>query len=126
MKAFLLVFLGAGAGGALRHAVGLAATRWLGTGFPYGTLAVNVIGGLVVGALVEWFALRFDPGQSWRIFLVTGLLGGFTTFSAFSLDFATLWEDGRLGIALGYAVASVVLSLAAIFAGLWLARAALA
>ena len=122
MKAFRLVFLGAGAGGALRHAVGLAATRWLGTGFPYGTLAVNVIGGLVVGALVEWFALRFDPGQSWRIFLVTGLLGGFTTFSAFALETVLMIERGAYGSAALYVAISVAGAVGGLLLGLTAVR----
>ena len=80
-----------------------------------------------MGLFIGWLVRRTGgSSQELRLFVATGLLGGFTTFSAFSLDFATLWEDGRLTIALGYAAASVALSLAAIFAGLWLARAALA
>ena len=97
MKAYLIVFLGAGSGGALRHAVNLAALRVLGSGYPYGTLMVNVVGSLIMGLFTGWFALKADPGQAWRLFLTTGLLGGFTTVSAFSLDTAVLYERGASG-----------------------------
>jgi fluoride exporter len=123
MAGFLLVFLGAGLGGSLRHGVNLAALRLLGAGFPYGTLAVNVAGSLAMGLLAGWFALRAGPvAQAWRLFLATGVLGGFTTFSAFSLDAATLWERGEAAAALFYVLASVAASLGALFGGLALAR----
>lgn len=119
----VIVFLGAGVGGALRHGVNVAAARLLGIGFPYGTLTVNVGGSLVMGLLAGWFALEGDASQSWRLFTLTGILGGFTTFSAFSLDVASLCERGALGLAFGYALASVALSIGALFAGLTLVRA---
>src|SRR5215213_3321964 len=123
MAGFLLVFLGAGLGGSLRHGVNLAALRLLGAGFPWGTLAVNVAGSLAMGLLAGWLALKAGPSaQAWRLFLATGVLGGFTTFSAFSLDAATLWERGEAAAASLYALASVALSVAALFAGLALAR----
>jgi len=123
----LLVALGGAIGASLRHLSGTFFLRTFGPGFPYGTLFVNVAGSLAMGLFIGWLVRRTGgSSQELRLFVATGLLGGFTTFSAFSLDFATLWEDGRLTIALGYAAASVALSLAAIFAGLWLARAALA
>ncbi|WP_075996213.1 fluoride efflux transporter CrcB [Salaquimonas pukyongi] len=123
----LLVALGGAVGASLRHLSGLFFLRTFGPAFPFGTLFVNVAGSLAMGLLIGWLARRTGgTSAELRLFLATGLLGGFTTFSAFSLDFAALWEDGRLAIAFGYAAASVVLSLAAIFAGLWLARAALA
>ena len=81
MPAYLIVFLGAGLGGALRHGVNVAALRLLGSGLPYGTLTVNIVGSLVMGLLTGYFALKADPGQMWRLFLTTGILGGFTTFS---------------------------------------------
>ena len=77
MQAYLIVFLGAGLGGAARHGVNVAALRLLGFGFPYGMRAVNIAGSLVMGLLAGWFALKGDPGQSWRLFLTTGILGGF-------------------------------------------------
>jgi protein CrcB len=83
MNGFLVVFLGAGIGGAFRHGVNLAALRLLSPGFPHGTITVNVVGSLIMGLLAGWFAHKADPGQTWRLFLTTGILGGFTTFSAF-------------------------------------------
>jgi CrcB protein len=123
VNSFLVVFLGAGIGGALRHGVNLAALRLLGPGFPHGTMTVNVVGSLIMGLLAGWFAHRADPGMTWRLFLTTGVLGGFTTFSAFSLDAALLFERGQIALALLYAVASPVLAILGLFAGLWLLRA---
>lgn len=122
MSAFLTVFLGAGIGGAMRHGVNIFAAKLLGAGFPFGTLIVNIAGSFVMGLLVEWFALKFDPGQAWRLFLTTGILGGFTTFSAFSLDTALLIERDAYLTAAGYVLASVLASIAGLFAGLLLIR----
>jgi fluoride exporter len=122
MQGYLIVFLGAGIGGAARHGVNVAALRLLGSGFPYGTLAVNIVGSLIMGLLVGWFALKADPGQWWRLFLTTGILGGFTTFSTFSLDVALLYERGQLGMAALYVAASVGMALAGLFAGLFIIR----
>lgn len=122
MNAFIIVFLGAGIGGALRHGTNLAALRLFGAGFPYGTLAVNIAGSLVMGLLAGWFAQKADPGQAWRLFLTTGMLGGFTTFSTFSLDTALLWEKGQIGIALAYVAVSITLALLGLFVGLMLMR----
>ena len=126
MSAALLVFLGAGLGGVLRHGVNLAAARVLGAGLPWGTLAVNVVGSFLMGLIAGWLALRAGEGwsQPVRLFLATGILGGFTTFSAFSLDAALLWERGQGGMAAAYVAGSVVLSLAALAAGLFLVRVA--
>ncbi len=126
MNAALLVFLGAGLGGVLRHGVNLAAARILGTGLPWGTLAVNVVGSFLMGLIAGWLALRAGEGwsQPVRLFLATGILGGFTTFSAFSLDAALLWERGQGGMAAAYVAGSVVLSLAALAGGLFLVRVA--
>jgi CrcB protein len=125
MKPILLVFLGAGTGGVLRHLTNLACLRWFGVGFPWGTLAVNVAGSLAMGVLAAWVAAR--AGGLWshdvRLLLMTGVLGGFTTFSAFSLDAWLLWERGALFHAGAYAMASVVLSIAALGAGLGVGRA---
>lgn len=115
---FVIVFLGAGLGGACRHGVNLLAAQLAGTGFPFGTLTVNVVGSFLMGALVEHLALVGNAGQPWRLFLATGVLGGFTTFSAFSLDAALLHQRGQAGLALLYVVASVGLSLAGLAAGL--------
>ena len=123
MYSYLIVFLGAGIGGAARHGVNVAAVRLLGYNFPYGTLAVNIAGSIMIGLLAGWFAHKGDPGQAWRLFLTTGILGGFTTFSAFSLDAALLYERGQVGMAALYVAASVVVALAGLFAGLFLVRA---
>lgn len=120
--AYLIVFLGAGLGGALRHGVNTVALRWLGSGFPYGTLFVNVSGSLLMGLIAGWFAFRGDASQGWRLFLATGILGGFTTFSAFSLETALLYERGEPGLMALNIAASVVLSVAALFAGLAIMR----
>jgi CrcB protein len=120
---YLIVFLGGGIGAALRHGVNIAATRTVGTAFPYGTLAVNVAGSIAMGALAAYFAFRGDASQHWRLFLTTGILGGFTTFSAFSLDAVVLYERGEMGLASLYVLASVGMSIAGLFAGLALVRA---
>ena len=115
---YLIVFLGGGIGAALRHGINLAAFRLVGTGFPYGTLLINVLGSLAMGLIAEYFALKGGLPQHWRLFLTAGILGGFTTFSAFSLEAALLYERGQLAGAAIYVVASVVLAIAALFAGL--------
>ena len=124
MNAFILVFLGAGLGGMARHAVNLGCARWCGVEFPWGTLAVNVAGSFIMGALVGWLAFRAD--QSWsqhvRLFLATGVLGGFTTFSAFSLDAMLLWERGEALSAAAYVGGSVVLSIIALAGALSIVR----
>lgn len=125
MQAYLLVFLGAGIGGALRHGVNVGCARFCGTAFPWGTLTVNVAGSFLMGAIAGWLALKTGEGwsQPLRLFLATGILGGFTTFSAFSLETALLWERGEAGLALGYVAASVILSILSLAAGLALMRA---
>lgn len=123
MRGYLIVFLGAGLGGAARHGVNVLAVRLLGFNFPYGTLAVNIAGSLIIGLLAGWFAHWADPGQAWRLFLTTGILGGFTTFSAFSLDAALMWERGEFVLAGIYILVSVGLSLLGLFSGLALVRA---
>ncbi len=119
---YLIVFLGGGIGAALRHGVNLGSARLLGTAFPYGTLTVNVVGSLAMGALAAYFAFKGDATQHWRLFLTTGILGGFTTFSAFSLDAVLLYERGEVGLAALYVLASVALSIGGLFAGLALVR----
>src|SRR6187551_952931 len=115
---FLIVFLGGGLGAALRHGVNLTSARLLGMAFPYATLFENVTGSLVMGLLAAYFAFKGDATQSWRLFLTTGILGGYTTFSAFSLDVALLYHRGELGLAALYVVASVALAIGGLFAGL--------
>ena len=124
MISSLLVFLGAGIGGALRHGVNLGCARYCGVAFPWGTLTVNVAGSFIMGALAAWLALRAGEGwsQPLRLLLATWILGGFTTFSAFSLDAVLIWERGEAGHAAAYVAASVVLSIAGLVAGLALVR----
>lgn len=119
----LLVFLGGGAGAGLRYLSVLWISRLFGAGFPAGTMVVNVAGSFAMGLLVGYLARRAEGvGEGMRLLLATGFLGGFTTFSAYSLDFAALWERQAVIAALSYAVVSVILSLFAVFGGLWLAR----
>jgi fluoride exporter len=120
---FLIVFLGGGLGAAIRHGVNILAAGWLGTAFPYGTLFINVAGSFVMGLIAEYFALKAGLPQHLRLFLTTGILGGFTTFSAFSLEAALLYERGQVVGAAIYVVASVVLAIAGLFAGLAIVRA---
>ncbi len=120
---YLIVFVGAGLGGAMRHGVNVAAARLFGYGFPFGTLVVNVAGSLAMGLLAGYFAYRMGINQHVRLFLTTGVLGGFTTFSAFSLDAALLVERHSYGQAAAYVVGSVVVSIVAVFVGLALFRA---
>ncbi len=122
MAHLVFVALGGAIGATLRYLAGLLATRLLGAGFPWGTMAVNIAGSLAMGVLVALLARKSGVSAELRLFLATGLLGGFTTFSAFSLDVAVLWERGDLPAAFSYVTASVVLSIAALFAGLWLVR----
>jgi fluoride exporter len=119
---FLIVFLGGGIGAALRHGVNLLSARLLGTGFNYATLFENVSGSLVMGLLIGYFAFAGGASQHWRLFLTTGILGGYTTFSAFSLDSVLLYQRGEIALAALYVVLSVVLSIAGLFAGLTLVR----
>jgi len=119
---FLIVFIGGGIGAALRHGCNLVISRALGTAFPFATLTENVLGSLIMGALAAYFAFKGDATQSWRLFLTTGILGGYTTFSAFSLDSALLYERGELGLAALYVIGSVALSIGGLFAGLAIVR----
>jgi len=122
MYHLVLVAVGGAVGSSFRHLVNLASLRLLGPNFPWGTVAVNVIGSFVMGVFVELLARRFQGSNELRLFFATGILGGFTTFSAFSLDFAVLWERGDAGQAAAYAAGSVIVSLVALFVGLWLVR----
>jgi len=115
---FAIVFLGAGIGGALRHGVNMAAVRYLGFGFPFGTLIVNILGSFLMGLLAGYFAYRTGIPQHMRLFLTAGILGGFTAVSAFSLDAALLIERHAYGHAAAYVAASVFFGLAALFAGI--------
>jgi fluoride exporter len=120
--AFLIVALGSAIGGAARHGVNVGAARLMGTGWPFGTLIVNVLGSFVIGAAAGYFAMHGHGKQRLLLFLTTGVLGGFTTFSAFSLDAVLLWERGREAQAVLYALASVGGSIAALLLALILIR----
>ncbi|HEY6699982.1 MAG TPA: fluoride efflux transporter CrcB [Pseudolabrys sp.] len=119
---YLIVFLGGGIGAALRRRFNLAFARVLGTAFPYATLFENASGSIVMGMLVAVFAFRSGIPHHWQLFLTTGILGGYTTFSTFSLDVALLYERGQMGLAALYVMLSVVLSVGGLFAGLALVR----
>jgi CrcB protein len=118
----ILVAVGGAIGASLRHLVNLGSLRLVGPSYPWGTMAINIAGSFAMGAFIALLARRFDASNELRLFVATGILGGFTTFSAFSLDFAVLWERGAALSALVYAIASVVGSILALFLGLWLAR----
>ncbi|WP_295557944.1 fluoride efflux transporter CrcB [uncultured Hyphomicrobium sp.] len=125
MQASIIVFLGAGLGGVLRHVLNIWITALAGSAFPYGILVINVVGSTVMGLVAGWFAFRGDGLGDLRLFLATGILGGFTTFSAFSLDTALLIERGETLAAGAYVVGSVALSVLGLFLGLWAMRAVL-
>ena len=122
LAGYLIVFLGGGIGAALRHGINIAGMRTLGSDFPYATFFINVTGSIVMGVAAAYFAFRGDISQHWRLFLTTGVLGGYTTFSTFSLDAALLYErDQYLACAL-YVIGSVVLAIGGLFTGLAVIR----
>ncbi len=122
MTMMIYAALGGAIGAAARYGVNVTTPKLVGHGFPWATIIVNVAGSFVMGLLIALLALSWNTSQEMRVFLMTGILGGFTTFSAFSLDFAALFERKEYGLAFAYAGGSVVLSLLAVFAGLYLAR----
>ncbi|HSG35387.1 MAG TPA: fluoride efflux transporter CrcB [Sphingomonadaceae bacterium] len=128
LAATAYVALGGGAGAVLRHQVGRMLTLWLGpntvTAFPWATLSVNVLGSLAMGLLAGWLARHGSGGDHWRLLLGVGLLGGFTTFSAFSLELMLLIERGQPALATTYAGVSVLAGLAALYLGLIIMRLA--
>lgn len=117
----LLVVVGGGIGAGIRHLTNMSAMRLVGPNFPWGTMAINIVGSFAMGLFIAML-MRRGGSNELRLFVATGILGGFTTFSAFSLDFATLWERGATLPAFGYALASVIGAIIALFLGLWLAR----
>lgn len=119
---YLIVFFGAGIGGVCRHGVNQGVARLVGAGFPIGTLTINILGSLLMGLIAGYFALRGQAPQHLRLFLTTGILGGFTTFSAFSLDAALLYERGQSMASAAYVASSVVLSIVGLFLGLFVVR----
>lgn len=122
MISVLYAALGGAIGASLRYGVNVTAPKLLGYDFPWATMIVNVLGSLVMGVLIGIMAQGWNASYEMRVFLTTGVLGGFTTFSAFSIDFAAMYERKQQTLALAYAGGSVVLALLAVFAGLWLAR----
>jgi len=123
MIRLLLVAAGGAVGSVARYMVGVQALRLFGSAWPYGTLAVNVVGGFLMGVLATWLAQSATAHQeSWRVLLGVGVMGGFTTFSAFTLETALMIEKRAYGQAFTYTAASVLLALAALFAGMMFAR----
>lgn len=122
MRSTLIVMIGSGIGGALRHLCNVFVTSLTGTSFPWGILAINVVGSTLMGVVVGWWAMNGSTSQELRLFLTTGIIGGFTTFSTFSLDTVVLAERGDAGLAAAYVAASVVLSLFGLLAGTWLVQ----
>jgi fluoride exporter len=119
---YLLVFIGGGLGSSLRHLINVVSTRFLGTAFPYHTFIINITGSTIMGLIAGYLAFKGEASQHWRLFLMTGVLGGYTTFSAFSLDAVLLYERGEIGLALFYVVGSVGFSILGLFAALALVR----
>jgi len=123
MNAIFAVAVGGAIGATGRYLFNLQMLRLLGPNFPWGTFGVNVIGSFVMGIVAGLFAFRLDLSPEMRSFITTGILGGFTTFSAFSLDAANMMERGQHALAAAYIGGSVALGLAGLFFGLWIARA---
>ncbi|MCC3860455.1 fluoride efflux transporter CrcB [Pseudemcibacter aquimaris] len=122
MNMILAVAAGGAIGATGRFLVGRMMFTLMGPGFPYGTLAVNIIGSFMIGLLIEALALKFNASHTMQGFLVIGILGGFTTFSAFSMEVGLMMERGELGTAAIYAFGSVLLGLGALFSGLYIGR----
>ena len=122
----LMVALGGALGSLTRYFVAGAVQPAWWPGFPFGIFVVNITGGLVMGLITGLAALKLNLTPEMRAFLTTGILGGYTTFSSFAMEFALLVERGALGLALGYVALSLVAGLGAMFAGLWLMRGAVA
>jgi len=120
---YLLVFIGGGLGAALRHFINGVSLRMVGTDWPAGTLFINVTGSILMGLVAALFAFKLSLPPALRLFIATGILGGYTTFSTFSLETALLFERGQAGMALLYAAGSVLLGVAGLFAGMWVIRA---
>ena len=114
---YVLVFVGGGLGASLRHAVNMICARCIGTGFPYGTFIINITGSTVMGLIAGYLAFKGEASQPWRLFLMTGILGGYTTFSSFSLQTLNLIRAGDMLGAAGNVVISVVACMLAVWIG---------
>ncbi len=123
MNMLLAVAAGGAIGATGRFLVGRLMLNLMGPGYPWGTLTVNIIGSFFIGLLIELLAVRFSLSQEWQAFLVIGILGGFTTFSAFSLEVGLMIEKNQFSAAVLYATGSVVLGLVALFAGIFAGKA---
>jgi fluoride exporter len=119
---YLLVFLGGGLGSVARYGLSVLGMRWLGQGFPWPTLLINIAGSALMGLLTGWLAVQGSAPQALRLFIATGVLGGFTTFSTFSLETVLLYERGQVGLAVAYVAASIGVGIAALFLAMRLAR----
>ena len=122
MPNLLIVMLGGALGAGARHLVGSFTLARFGPGFPWGTLSVNLAGGLLMGLLAGWL-VRAGGSEATRLFFAVGVLGGFTTFSAFSLELGLMVQRGDYALAASYVLASVIGGVLLLFAGLWLMRA---
>jgi len=122
VQQFLAVALGGAVGAGGRYLVMVGFGHWFGHGFPWGTMVVNVVGSFILGAFIETSALVWSPSPELRSFIAIGILGAFTTFSAFSLDAYSLWMRGEALGAFAYVAASLILGIGALFAGLWCFR----
>src|SRR5258705_7146275 len=119
---YLLVFIGGGLGSTLRHLLNVVTPRLLGTAFPYYTFIINISGSIIMGLIAGYLAFKGEASQPWRLFLMTGVLGGYATFPSFSLDAVLLYERGAIGLPLFYVLGSVAFSIAGLFASLPLVR----
>lgn len=122
MKILLFVAAGGAIGAVCRYLVGVGAARWFGVAYPWGTLTVNILGSLILGILVEAFAIHWSPSQEVRAFFAVGVLGAFTTFSSFSMETILLFERGEIAASLGYVVMTVILSIGAFAVGMFTFR----
>lgn len=119
---YLIIFLGSGLGGALRHGINQLVAGAFSTRFPFGILFINITGSLALGLLAGYFAYKSDTSANWRLFLTVGICGGYTTFSTFSQDAALLIERGQLSWSALYIFLSVSLAIIGFFGGLWAMR----
>ncbi len=125
MQMIVMIGLGGALGAIARHLMTYRVAQFFGSSFPYGTLSVNILGSFIMGLVVPYLAERFQLSPEFRGFLVFGVLGGFTTFSAFSLEVSLLIEKNNLSSAALYSLSSVLLAVGALFVGIWVGKAML-